>query len=58
LAVKALNRGQPLVSDAKAPLAVAFQDFARDISGAAPKKQAGSDSKGSGGILGIFGGRR
>jgi pilus assembly protein CpaE len=58
LAVKALNHGQPIVTESKAPLATAFQDFAKDISGAAPKKQAGSDSKGSGGILGIFGSRK
>jgi pilus assembly protein CpaE len=56
LAVKALNRGQPIVTEAKAPLATAFQDFARDISGTTPKKPSGPE-KGSG-ILGIFSGRR
>ena len=58
LAVRALNRGQPLVTEAKAPLAIALNAFAQDISGAAPKKGASDKDKGSGGILGIFSGRR
>jgi pilus assembly protein CpaE len=56
LAVKALNRGQPLVLEAKSALGGAFQDYARLLSGTAPKKDAAPE-KGTG-ILGILTGRR
>jgi pilus assembly protein CpaE len=56
LAVKALNRGQPIVTDSKAALAAAFTEFARAIAGAAPKKPAAAEK--SSGLLSIFSGRR
>ena len=57
LAVKALNRGQPLVLDAKTPLAMAFQEYAQSISGSTGKKKQAAPDKGSG-LLGMLTGRR
>jgi len=55
LAVKALNRGQPLVTE-KAPLSTAFQEYARELAGAGTKPETPPE-KGSG-FLGILTGRR
>ncbi|MEO7193050.1 MAG: AAA family ATPase [Vicinamibacterales bacterium] len=55
LAVKALNRGQPLVLE-KGALATGFQDYARMLAGAGPAREPASEK--SSGILGILTGRR
>lgn len=60
LAVKALNRGLPLVVDGKAPLVGAFQDYAKTLAGSAAKatKKDTPPDRGSGGLLGMLTGRR
>ena len=57
LAVAALHRGQPLVAEGKSALATAFQNFARDLSGAKTAAAASASSK-SPGFLGRLTGRR
>ena len=61
LAVKALNRGLPLVVDGnRAPLAAAFMDYAKTLAGSAAKEAARKEApeKGAVGLLGMLTGRR
>lgn len=60
LAVRALNNGQPLITDGKAPLAVAFQTYARELAGQNQKEQKEKELAGakSSGFLGRLTGRR
>ena len=55
LAVKALNRGQPLVSESKTALANAFQVYARELAGVSKKEPAAERSNS---LLGRLTGRR
>ncbi|MEO6223245.1 MAG: hypothetical protein ABIP90_08330 [Vicinamibacterales bacterium] len=55
LAVGALNRGQPLVLDGKTALALAFQAYARDLSGSTAVAEKPGKSTG---LLGLFSGRK
>lgn len=56
LAVKALNRGQPLVADGKTALAGAFVQYARQLAGAEAQRETTTEK--TGGLLGLFTGRR
>lgn len=57
LAVGALNRGQPLVTEGKSALGLAFEAYARELSGAKVASEQASNGKGSG-LLGRLTGRR
>lgn len=57
LALDALNRGQPLVVDGKAPLATALHTFAYDLAGVKAKTEAKTKESG-GGLFGRLTGRR
>jgi pilus assembly protein CpaE len=57
LAVGALNRGQPLVTEGRSPLALAFEAYARELSGAKVAAEAPAAGKTSG-LLGRLTGRR
>lgn len=57
LALDALNRGQPLVGDGKAPLATALQGFAYDLAGVKGKTDT-KVKEGGGGLFGRLTGRR
>jgi pilus assembly protein CpaE len=55
LALRALNRGQPLVIDSKTPLASSFQAYGRELAGAVSKEPAPVKASG---FLGRLAGRR
>jgi septum formation inhibitor-activating ATPase MinD len=57
LAVAALNRGQPVVDEGRSPLALAFEAFARELSGAKVAAEQPAAAKAPG-LLGRLTGRR
>lgn len=57
LAVGALNRGQPIVSEGKSALGAAFEAYARELSGTRTAAEQPSNAKGAG-LLGRLTGRR
>lgn len=56
LALEALNRGKPVVTDGPSSLASAFQAFARDLAGMSKAEPASRGA--SSGLLGLLTGRR
>jgi pilus assembly protein CpaE len=56
LAVAALNRGQPLVNEGRSPLALAFEAYARELSGAKAVGEQPANPRA--GLLGRLTGRR